>query len=387
MGTLPNNSQNLPCPNCHQTVSANARHCPHCRVDLALAALAAEQVITTAPLTSNPSTASLEALVPRIGELLVERSFIQPEGLHHALDVQKKMTHSGEPMLLGEILVELGYINRPQLDSIITQHVLQLQTALTQSNRQLETQVQQRTKQLQTSLQKLAELNQIKLNFIANISHELRTPMSLLKGYLDLLSNGVLGGLLPEQARAVTSSLNASQRLHSLIEDLLLFSSAANGDIPLDMATLTLDMPVKTAFSLTQPKARARKIGFNKQVSDSLPPVIADNQKITWVVEQFLDNAIKFTSSGGQVKIETALQNGDVFVKVTDTGIGIPESRMSEIFEPFHQLDGSTTRHHEGTGLGLALAHTIVQAHGSSIQVESYVGQGSSFSFALPAMS
>lgn len=381
-----NNSQNLRCPNCRQTVSANTRHCPHCQVDLAFAALAVEQAIAAAPLTSNPSPTSLEALVPRIGELLVGKGLIQPEWLRHALNVQEKKAHSGKPMLIGEILVELDYISRPQLDGIVTQHVLQLQTALTQSNRQLESEVQQRTKQLQTAMQKMVELNQIKQNFIANISHELRTPLGLLTGYLDLLSNGALGDLIPAQAGAIISSYSASQRLHRLIEDLLQFTSAANGDIPLDMASLTLDLPVKTAVSLTQPRAQARKIGFKKQVSDSLPPVIADNKKITWVVEQFLDNAIKFTPPGGQVVIETAPLRGDVIVKVTDTGIGIPESRINEIFEPFHQLDGSTTRHHEGTGLGLALANNIVQAHGSAIKVESYLGQGSSFSFALPAM-
>lgn len=386
MGNSVHTSLNFSCPNCCQSVTAEARYCPHCGVNLALAALAAEQAITTAPPHPMPSPTTLEALVPRIGELLVESGLIQPEDLHHALEVQKKRAHSGTPMLLGQILVDLDYINRPQLDAIVTQHVLQLQAALTQSNQQLEYEVQRRTKQLQTSLQKLADLNQIKSNFIANISHELRTPMGLLMGYLDLLANNALGDLMPEQARAVTSSLKAGQRLHTLIEDLLLFSAAANGDIPLNMATLTMDRPVKTAFSLTQPRAQARKIGFRQQVSDPLPPVIADNQKITWVVEQFLDNAIKFTPSGGWVDIETTHRHGDVIVKVTDTGIGIPESRMDEIFEPFHQLDGSTTRHHEGTGLGLALAHSIVQAHGSSIQVESYVGQGSSFSFALPAM-
>jgi signal transduction histidine kinase len=104
-------------------------------------------------------------------------------------------------------------------------------------------------------------------------------------------------------------------------------------------------------------------------------------------VEQLLDNAIKFTPAGGLIKIETTPVQQNVMVKVTDTGIGIPDNRIDEIFEPFHQLDGSSTRHYGGTGLGLALARSIVDAHGSKIQVESYVGQGSSFSFALPAVS
>ena len=105
------------------------------------------------------------------------------------------------------------------------------------------------------------------------------------------------------------------------------------------------------------------------------------------MVEQFLDNAIKFTPQGGNVYIETAPSRGDVLVKVTDTGIGIPPDRVDEIFEPFHQLDGSTTRSQGGTGLGLALARSIVEAHGSTIHVDTQVGEGSCFSFALPALS
>ena len=320
------------CPSCNQLVNADDRQCPTCHADIALAALIVERAITTAPLFPNTMPTTPEALVPRIGELLSERGLIQKETLQHALSIQEKMTRSGEPMLLGEILVMLGYISRQQLEAIVTQHVLELQAALKRQNQQLEAEVQQRTQQLQISLQKLTELNQIKLNFISNVSHELRTPMQFLMGYLDLFGNGTLGSLSAEQAKAVGSLRNASERLHRLIEDLLQFSSVAGGDIPMDMAALTLDLPVKTAVSLTKPKARAREIALKKRLSDSLPPVVADNQKITWVVEQFLDNAIKFTPSGGQVKVETAPLNGNVFVRVTDTGIGIPDNRMNEIF-------------------------------------------------------
>jgi signal transduction histidine kinase len=143
---------------------------------------------------------------------------------------------------------------------------------------------------------------------------------------------------------------------------------------------------VKTAVSQTKHKAQTRNIALKNKLAAELPTVIADNEKITWVVEQFLDNAIKFSPPGSKVKIKTAPLNGDVVVKVTDSGPGIPPSKIDEIFEPFHQLDGSATRHHGGTGLGLALARSIVEAHGSTIEVDSYIGQGSCFYFALPAM-
>lgn len=379
-------TKNVSCPNCNQLVSPEDRRCPHCQADLAIAAVIAERVMTTAPLFPVQRPTTPEMLVPRIGEYLVENGLISPAELERALTIQKKMNRSGESVLVGELLVDLGCISRENLDKAITQHVLQLQAALARSNQRLEEQVQQRTAQLQNALVKLSELNQLKLNFISNVSHELRMPMQFLIGYLDLFMMGSLGPVTNEQAAALNSLQGASQQLKGLIENLLQFSLAANGDLPLDMLPLTLDLPVKTAVTTSRPKAQARSINLMKRLSAQLPQVVADNKKITWVVEQFLDNAIKFTPAGGKVEIETASQEKNVVVKVVDTGIGIPDDRIDEIFEPFHQLDGSSTRHYGGTGLGLALARSIVEAHGSSIHVESYLGQGSSFSFALPAL-
>lgn len=380
-------TKHVSCPNCNQLISPEDRSCPHCHVDLAIAAVIAERVMTTAPLFPKQRPTRPEMLVPRIGEYLVAQGHVSLKDLEKALDIQKKMARAGEQVLVGELLVDLGCISREELDEAITQHVLQLQAALSHSNQRLEEQVQQRTIQLQNTLMKLSELNQLKLNFIANVSHELRMPLQFLIGYLDLFANGDLGPVNKEQASALNSLQGASQQLKGLIENLLQFSAAAGGELPLDMAPLTLDLPVKTAVSVSLPKAQARAIDLKKLVAAQMPKVIADNEKITWVVEQLLDNAIKFTPAGGKVKVETSPRDQNVVVKVTDTGIGIPDGRIEEIFEPFHQLDGSSTRNYGGTGLGLALARSIVSAHGADIQVESYVGQGSSFSFALPVVS
>lgn len=377
-------TKKISCPNCNQQVSPDDRICPHCRADLAIAAVIAERIMTTGPLIPLQRLPTPEMLVPRLGEYLLEKGYITTTELNRALRIQKKMAATGEQVLVGELLVDLGLISREKLDLAITHHVLKLQAALAHSNQRLEEQVQQRTSQLQNALIKLSELNQLKLNFISNVSHELRMPMQFLIGYLDLFSTGALGPINEEQAAALESLIGASGQLKRLIENLLQFSTAANGDLPLDMELLTLDMPVKTAVNITRPKAHTRNIDLKKVIAAQLPKVIADNEKITWVVEQLLDNAIKFTPSGGLVKIETTPQQQNVTVKVTDTGIGIPDNQIEEIFEPFHQLDGSSTRHYGGTGLGLALARTILNSHGSKIEVESYVGQGSLFSFALP---
>lgn len=380
------NTKYISCPDCGQLATAVAHQCPHCQANLAIAAVIAERAITTAPLLPLHTPSSPEMLVPRLGEYLIDQGYITHEELGQALQIQKKLAHAGEKVLTGELLIKLGCISREDLDRAITQHVLQLQAALTYNNDRLEQQVRDRTIQLQNTLMKLSELNRLKQNFISNVSHELRMPMQFLIGYLDLLNNGHLGQLTEEQTAALGSMLKAGNQLKGLIENLLQFSKAVANDIPLNLEQLTLDMPVKTAVSQSIAKAQTLNIALKKKLAAQLPPVIADNEKITWVVEQFLDNAIKFTPSGGKIKIITAPNNGNVIVKVIDSGPGIPQSRIDEIFEPFHQLDGSTTRHHGGTGLGLALARSIVEAHGSTIQVDSYVGQGSCFSFALPAL-
>lgn len=376
----------IACPNCGRLVTAVDQQCPHCQADLAIAAVIAERNLATTSLFPPHIPPSPEMLVPRLGEYLIDQGYITNEALGETLQIQKKLARTGEKKLTGELLIELGYISRENLDQAITQHVLQLQAALTYSNERLEQQVQERTNQLQNALMKLSELNQLKQNFISNVSHELRMPMQFLIGYLDLFHSGNLGHLTKEQSAALDSMMNAGTQLKGLIENLLLFSKAAATDIPLDLVPLTLDLPVKTAISQSKTKAQSHNIALKKKLASQLPTVIADNQKITWVVEQFLDNAIKFTPSGGSVKIKTAPLNGDVVVQVIDSGPGIPQSRLDEIFEPFHQLDGSATRHFRGTGLGLALARSIVEAHGSTIRVDSYVGQGSCFSFALPAV-
>jgi signal transduction histidine kinase len=384
---MPNiHTRNIACPNCNQLTLIDFRFCPHCNADLAIAALIAERAIPTAQLLSERQRATPEMLVPRIGENLIKQGLLTEEQLQHALKVQAERVVAGNPILTGELLVELGFITRDNLDQTITHHVLQLQAALANSNQQLEYEVQTRTSQLQNALLKLTEINKLKRNFISNVSHELRMPMQFLVGYLDLLADGSLGNLSGDQEKAIGSLQNASQRLEHLIEDLILYSAAANGELPLELAPIKLGLPVHTAVIQSEPKAQARNVFLKKHLSPQIPEVIADNQKITWVVEQFLDNAIKFTPPGGKVKIDAVPIRGDVIVKVTDTGIGIPSDRINEIFEPFHQLDGSSTRQRGGTGLGLALARSIVEAHGSRIMVDSQPGEGSCFSFSLPAI-
>ena len=327
-----------------------------------------------------------EVLVPRLGEYLVQTGQISEADLQKALARQKEQQKAGQRYLLGEALIDLNLLTRRQIDHAVTEQIIQLRNALEDANRFLEHRVQERTAELQEALRKLSELNQMKANFVANISHELRTPLTHVKGYLELLSTGSLGPLSDDQKNALQVSQRAAGRLESLIDSLILFSLAARGEMTLRLKPVNLNTVVGEIINYSRPKAQDRNVLLNFDVLPDIPFVQADEQKISWVILQLIDNAIKFTPSGGRVNLSVGKDSENlVMVTVTDTGIGIPATRLEEVFEPFHQLDASPTRRYGGTGLGLALAKEIVSAHGSTIKVKSEEGKGSTFSFPLLA--
>ena len=334
----------------------------------------------TSPLTP-------EVLVPRLGEYLVHRGLITEADLRKALDHQLEKQRVGERLLLGQALMDLNLLTRKQIDQAVTEQIIQLRNALEDANRFLERRVAERTAELQDALRKLSELSQMKANFVANISHELRTPLTHVKGYLELLTTESLGPLSAEQKNALQISQRAAGRLESLIDNLILFSLAARGEMTLRLAPVNLNKVADEIISYSRTKAADRNVALTFNSRPDIPSVQADEEKISWAILQLIDNAIKFTPSGGQVTLSIEPESDTlIIVSVADTGIGIPASRMSEIFEPFHQLDASSTRKYGGTGLGLALVRDIVSAHGSAIEVESEEGKGTRFHFPLLAV-
>lgn len=335
-------------------------------------------------MNTLPQPLKPEVLVPRLGEYLVAQGRISEAELRQALEYQKNKHKKRQPCILGDALVELGLLTRAEIDQAITEQILQLRSALEEANRYLERRVQERTMELQEALRKLSELNQLKANFIANISHELRTPMTHIKGYLELLVTETLGPLNPEQKKAATVSQRAAARLEGLIESLILFSLASRGEMTLKLAPVYLNYVAADVADYSRAKAADRQIKVIMNVPADIPPVLADEEKITWVILQLVDNAIKFTPTGGKVTLSIRPEPGGlVMVEVSDTGIGIHPERMGELFQPFHQLDSSPTRRYGGAGLGLALVKEILNAHGSVIEVESEPGKGSTFRFPL----
>ncbi|MEW5941047.1 MAG: ATP-binding protein [Chloroflexota bacterium] len=336
----------------------------------------------TSPLRLSP-----EMLVPRLGDYLVHKETITQEDLHRALAYQQDQVALGKTCMLGQALVDLNLITREQLDQVVTEQIIQLRNALQAANRSLEERVQQRTAELEDALARLSELTQLKANFISNISHELRTPLTHVKGYVELLVSGSLGPITPEQKHALTICQQSALRLEGLIDDLIMFSLASRGELSLKQEPVDIGRIANLAVRPMEQKGKERGVSVHAVVDKDLPLVQADPQKIAWALGQLLDNAIKFTPSEGRVVLSVKREAGSlVMVSVTDTGIGIPPPRLNEVFEPFHQLDGSSTRKFGGTGIGLSLVRQIVEAHGSMLEVTSVEGKGSAFRFPLLAV-
>ena len=323
-----------------------------------------------------------ESLVPMVGDYLVERGLITKANLNEALEMQKKLRANGINTPTGQILVDLGYISFATRDAAIFDLILHFRTALQEANSRLEQRVKERTAELEKAIEQLSTLSELKANLVANISHELRTPQTHVTGYIDLLVNGDFGPLTPDQMSALEVIQRASERLGHLIEDLILYSVSEREQIYLHFQSTSLVEMCTAVYKRALPKAKEREIDLKLETPDAVW-VDTDAEKISWVIFQFLDNAIKYTAPKGRVILRTTREGNFIHIQVRDTGIGIAQSQMDKIFEPFVQLDGSSTRKVGGTGLGLALARRIVEAHGSIIHVYSEIGKGSQFEFLL----
>jgi signal transduction histidine kinase len=376
-------SNEISCPRCGKVVIPQSRYCEHCGVDLAVAAVIAEQAVVLAPKAPVGAPLAPELLVPRIGDTMLEQGLLQPTQLQQALEYQRERAAAGSPVLIGQALLELNLTSREVLDQVVTSQILKLQNALHESNQQLSRRVQERTAELQNALERLSELNYLKSNFIANISHELRTPLTHLKGYLDVLSDGGLGPMTASQEEAIGVMKRAEERLERLIEDLIQFSLASRGELSLNLESVDATKLIQNSLDRSYHKAKSMEVALAAFIPEKLPKITADEEKIGWVLVQLLDNALKFTGKGGRVAVQAIAESGLVTIAVIDTGIGIPEDKLKDIFEPFHQLDGSTTRRYAGTGLGLAMVRRIIEAHGSQVRVKSALDKGSRFEFSL----
>jgi signal transduction histidine kinase len=245
---------------------------------------------------------------------------------------------------------------------------------------------------LQKAVARLEELDRLKSNFLATMSHELRTPLTSVIGYAEMMSEGLAGPVTPEQREYLQTILGKADQLLGLITSVLEVSSLESAPAEMERASLSLADLVANEAATYAAQAGKRGIAIHVDVhGDSY--VVGDRKKLRQVVSSLLSNAIKFTPDRGQVKVELrlgALALGEldstraVQLIVADSGIGISRDQVAKIFEPFFQVDSSSTRAFGGTGLGLTLAKAYVEAHGGRIWVDTAPGQGSIFTATFP---
>jgi signal transduction histidine kinase len=237
--------------------------------------------------------------------------------------------------------------------------------------------------QQRTAQRAAAAANQAKAQFLAIMSHELRTPLNAIAGYVQLLEMGIRGPVNDQQRTDLARIAKSQQYLTRLVCDVLDFARMEVGQLTVTVGDVPLAGTLDAADAFIAPQARARGIAYEYRRPSRSLTVRADRERLEQVVRNLLSNAIKFTPASGRVRLDCAMTDGKVVVRVRDTGRGIPPELQSAIFEPFTQVDGSYTRAVEGAGLGLAISRELSRAMGAELTVQSVPGRGSTFSLQL----
>ncbi len=244
-------------------------------------------------------------------------------------------------------------------------------------------QLQSRQAEIETKNQDLERADQMKSEFLANMSHELRTPLNAIIGFSELLQEQFYGPLNTEQDDYLTNIRTAGEHLLGLINDILDLSKIEAGRMELDLEELDLPHVLASSITIVKEKAHNNSVQLSVDAGDT-GVITADARKLKQIIFNLLSNAVKFTPSGGAVNLTAHTDGAMVEIAVTDTGTGIGLEDQQKLFHEFTQVDGSLSRRHEGTGLGLALTKRLVELHGGTIGVHSALGAGSTFTVRMP---
>ncbi len=237
---------------------------------------------------------------------------------------------------------------------------------------------------LKIAYEELKELDKLKDDFLGTVSHELRTPLTSIIGSLDILKDDCKKILKKDQMELLEIALRESERLDSLISDLLEMVRTENKLTRMAKMKISTNELLESAVEGVRMQANKKKIKLHVSIEKGLPQIIGDIDQLKRAIINLLTNAIKFNKIGGEVVLDARSTGSNLIISVSDTGIGIPKGELDKIFEKFYRVETGTTRLHGGTGLGLAIVKKIIHAHGGEIKVESKLGAGSKFTIILP---
>lgn len=347
-----------------------------------------------------PDARQLEMLLNSRGGEAVVLSYLD----HTASDLRRLMISHGIavvlPLMRQEKVVGFfllgehrknGYVSRDirVLRAISDEIVIAIQNALSLQklrdlNAHLEQRIDNATKELRRSNAQLQRLDEAKDEFISMASHQLRTPLTSIKGYISMLAEGDAGKVTKEQKHLLDEAFMSSERMVRLIGDFLNVSRLQTGKFLVEKAPADLSQIVEEEISSLHPNAAARDLKFTYKRPKNIPRLNLDDSKIRQVIMNFADNAMYYSKEKSTIKIELKLVGDWVEFTVKDKGIGVPESEKSRLFTKFFRAANARKQRPDGTGVGLFLAKKVVDAHSGQIIFESQEGKGSTFGFRLP---
>jgi len=235
--------------------------------------------------------------------------------------------------------------------------------------------------ELEAANKKLQELDRIKSDFVANVAHEFRTPLTIIKGNVDLVNKGGLGSISSSQKEMLDSAINIVNRLSRLVNDLLDISKIESGKMELKKTQVDINKIIEENLAIFDKVIKDKKQRVEKNIAKDVPKINADLDKVTQVFVNLLSNAIKYTPESGAISVKSVNLDKEIMVEVTDTGEGVAPENLDKIFDKFTRV---TAEKKEGTGLGLPIAKDIVTLHNGRMWVKSELGKGSQFYFTLP---
>ena len=275
------------------------------------------------------------------------------------------------------------HLNTGDEIEILADEFNEMATHLREAYTGLERKVAERTEALKIANERLEEASQLKSQFLANVNHDLRTPVSAIIGYGRLVLRETEGQIAPLQSENLQDLLNNAERLLNQIDSLLDFAKIEAGKMAVHVEPVKVNEVIQAAISTIEPSLNGGNVRIIREIASDMPALNTDREKLRQIILNLLDNALKFTERG-EIKIAASQQNGSFKLAVSDTGIGIPKEELNKIFEEFHRGDSSSTKNYRGTGLGLAIVKQFANLLGGEVAVESEVGKGSVFTVTLP---
>jgi len=303
--------------------------------------------------------------------------------IRHLHKISKSVTRFDIDQSVGGVVLDRlnkHYDTKDELD-LVVDAFNELQSELKRSFASIEQKVKDRTQELKISKEEAEAANNAKSEFLSSMSHELRTPLNAILGFSQLLE---MDDLSQSQKDSIKEIIVAGKHLLDLVNEILDLARIESGKIDLDIQPINLFRLCKESIKIVQSLLNDHDIKIECDLHNDGMVVLGDETRLKQIMLNLLSNAIKYNKSGGAVKLSYSLTNhGAVIVSIEDTGLGISQEKLSEIFEPFHRIEPKNT-HIQGTGIGLTITRDLVEKMGGKIGVESNLGKGSKFWFELP---